>query len=76
MKYVVRIDRPRIDDAELDIECESQEDAAMAVVSMVQLGHIFENDFFVISIEETETHCTVRTSSGTIRAFPKMKDLH
>lgn len=76
MTYIVRIDRPLVDNKTMDIEVEDKEAASVAVVLFLKMSEMFEEDFKVLSIEKTETEITVTLTSGTVRAFPKSKGVH
>jgi hypothetical protein len=71
MTYIVRIDRPLIDDKTKDIEVADKEAAAIAVVDFIRISQALEENFKVLSMEKTETELKVTLSSGTMRAFPK-----
>jgi len=70
MQYVIRTNRPLVDDEMMDLVVASKAEAAEALVFLMEMEILLVPDFEVISQESSETELKIILSTGMLWAFP------
>ncbi len=72
MKYMVEMNRPKIDDEILEMPLDSRAEVADFVVGLISLSFMTDPEFKVLehSTDPENPELYVNTTSGYIRAYP------